>query len=67
MRRGVRLDVRQNVRLNMRLKANAELGKGSGIMQYIELSLAAAFLLRVNIITAPAGLVNIIIAPAGVW
>ena len=33
-------------------------------MQYIELSLAAAFLLRVNIITAPAGLVNIITAPA---
>ena len=29
-------------------------------MQYIELSLAAAFLLLVNIITAPAGLVNII-------
>ena len=29
-------------------------------MQYIELSLAAAFLLHVNIITAPAGLVNII-------
>ena len=34
-------------------------------MQYIELSLAAAFLLPVNIITAPAGLVNIITEPAG--
>ena len=34
-------------------------------MQYIELSPVAAFLLRVNIITAPAGLVNIITAPAG--
>ena len=33
-------------------------------MQYIELSLAAAFLLRVNTITAPAGLVNIITKPA---
>ena len=33
-------------------------------MQYIELSVAAAFLLRVNIITAPAGLVNIITKPA---
>ena len=33
-------------------------------MQYIVLSLAAAFLLRVNIITAPAGLVNIITKPA---
>ena len=33
-------------------------------MQYIELSLAAAFLLRMNIITAPAGLVNIITKPA---
>ena len=33
-------------------------------MQYIELSPVAAFLLRVNIITAPAGLVNIITAPA---
>ena len=33
-------------------------------MQYIELSVAAAFLLRVNIITAPAGLVNTITAPA---
>ena len=31
-------------------------------MQYIELSPVAAFLLRVNIITAPAGLVNIITA-----
>ena len=29
-------------------------------MQYIELSPVAAFLLRVNIITTPAGLVNII-------
>ena len=34
-------------------------------MQYIELSPVAAFLLRVNIITAPAGLVNIITAPTG--
>ena len=33
-------------------------------MQNIELSLAAAFLLRLNIITAPAGLVNIITKPA---
>ena len=32
-------------------------------MQYIELSPVAAFLLRVNIITAPAGLVNIITKP----
>ena len=32
-------------------------------MQYIELSPIAAFLLRVNIITAPACLVNIITAP----
>ena len=31
---------------------NTVLGKGSGIMQYIELSPVAAFLLRVNIITA---------------
>ena len=34
-------------------------------MQYIELSLTAAFLLPVNIITAPAGHVNIITAPTG--
>ena len=33
-------------------------------MQYIELSPVAAFLLRVNIITAPVGLVNIIAKPA---
>ena len=33
-------------------------------MQYIELSLAAAFLLLVNITTAPTGLVNIITKPA---
>ena len=33
-------------------------------MKYIELSPLAEFLLRVNIITAPAGLVNIITAPA---
>ena len=32
-------------------------------MQYIELSPVAAFLLHVNIITAPAGLVNIITEP----
>ena len=34
-------------------------------MHYIELSPVAAFLLRVNIITVPTGLVNIITSPAG--
>ena len=32
---------------------------GSGIMQNIELSPVAAFLLRVNIITVPAGLIGV--------
>ena len=56
---------------------NTELGKGSGIMQYIELSPVAAFLLRVNhyrtrrptcyrlIFTRPAGEVMIFTRHAG--